>query len=152
MVKPKIAVTMGDPAGIGPEIIVKALSRESVRGQAVCVVVGDAGVLQLAMKTTGIQMKIHRIESAKEAEDAPGVLNLIDMENVRLDAFAWGRVSAMCGQAAYAYIEKSIAMANAGEADAVCTAPINKEALHAAGVPYIGHTEILAPSRGPRIH
>ena len=88
--------------------------------------VGDAGVLQLAMKTTGIQMKIHRIESAKEAEDAPGVLNLIDMENVRLDAFAWGRVSAMCGQAAYAYIEKSIAMANAGEADAVCTAPINK--------------------------
>ena len=108
MVKPKIAVTMGDPAGIGPEIIVKALSRESVRGQAVCVAVGDAGVLQLAMKTTGIQMKIHRIESAKEAEDAPGVLNLIDMENVRLDAFAWGRVSAMCGQAAYAYIEKSI--------------------------------------------
>lgn len=148
MVKPKIAVTMGDPAGIGPEIIVKALSRESVRGQAVCVVVGDAGVLQLAMKTTGIQMKIHRIESAKEAEDAPGVLNLIDMENVRLDAFAWGRVSAMCGQAAYAYIEKSIAMANAGEADAVCTAPINKEALHAAGVPYIGHTEIFGALTG----
>ena len=148
MVKPKIAVTMGDPAGIGPEIIVKALSRESVRGQAVCVVVGDAGVLQLAMKTTGIQMKIHRIERAKEAEDAPGVLNLIDMENVRLDAFAWGRVSAMCGQAAYAYIEKSIAMANAGEADAVCTAPINKEALHAAGVPYIGHTEIFGALTG----
>ena len=72
-----------------------------------------------------------------------GVLNLINLDNVDMDTFAYGKVSAMCGKAAYEYIAKSIELANAGKVDAVATTPINKESLHAAEVPYIGHTEIF---------
>lgn len=148
MKKPKIAVTMGDPAGIGPEIIVKALAQEEVRQKAVSLVIGDAKILRLAMAATGIEMQIHRIGDAGEAVDEKGVLNLIDRENVRMEEFQWGEVSAMCGQAAYEYIETGISLANAREVDGVCTAPINKEALRAAGVPYIGHTEIFGALTG----
>ena len=148
MAKPKIAVTMGDPAGIGPEIIVRALAREEVRQKAVSLVIGDAKILRLAMEATGIELQIHKIGAAGEAVDENGVLNLIDRENVRMDEFQWGQISAMCGRAAYEYIETGISLANAGEVDGVCTAPINKEALRAAGVPYIGHTEIFGALTG----
>ena len=148
MKKPKIAVTMGDPAGIGPEIIVKALAQEEVRQKAVSLVIGDAKILRLAMAATGIEMQIHRIGDSGEAVDEKGVLNLIDRDNVRMEEFQWGKVSAMCGQAAYEYIETGISLANAREVDGVCTAPINKEALRAAGVPYTGPTEILGALTG----
>ncbi len=134
---------MGDPAGIGSEIAVKALFEETVHEKSVCIVVGDEKILRLAMKTTGILLNINLIEKAGDAVDEKGVMNLIDLDNVRMDEFQVGKVSAMCGRAAYEYIEKSIALANAGEVDGVCTAPINKESLRAAEVPYIGHTEIF---------
>ena len=146
--KPRIAVTMGDPAGIGPEIIVKALAQDEVREKAVCVVVGNEEILRLAMKTTGVSLKVHRIARAGEALDEKGILNLIHMDNVRMDEFQWGKVSAMCGRAAYEYIEKSIGLANAREVDGVCTGPINKEALREANIPYIGHTEIFGALTG----
>lgn len=148
MAKSKIAITMGDPAGIGPEIIVRALAREEVWQQAVCLVAGDEKILRLAMEATGTKLRIRRVRSAGEAADEKGVINLMDRENVRMGEFQWGRISAMCGRAAYEYIETGIALANAGEVDAVCTAPINKEALRAAGVPYIGHTEIFGALTG----
>lgn len=143
MRKPVIAVPMGDPAGIGPEIVVKAVNDKKVNSHAVCIVVGDKKVLDMAMKTTGIALHIYEITSVREARDEFGVLNLINLNNVDMKQFVWGKVSAMCGQAAFSYIQKSIELANAGEVDAVSTTPINKEALHAAGVPYIGHTEIF---------
>lgn len=143
MAKPVIALTMGDPAGIGPEIIVKALANHAVREHAVCIVIGDRKVLGLAMETTGMELEIHKIGKAEEARDEKGVLNLIDLDNVDMGAFAWGKASAMCGRAAYGYIEKSIQLANKKEVDAVSTAPINKEAFHEAKIPYIGHTELF---------
>lgn len=88
-------------------------------------------------------MKINEIKEPEEAVDEKGVLNLINLDNVDMDTFAYGKVSAMCGKAAYEYIAKSIELANAGKVDAVATTPINKESLHAAEVPYIGHTEIF---------
>lgn len=148
MRKPIIAVPMGDPAGIGPEIVTKAVNDKAVYDHAVCIVVGDRKVLELAMKTTGIALDIHEIRSVGEARDEMGVLNLINLDNVDMEQFAWGKVSAMCGRAAFTYIQKSIELANEGEADAVSTTPINKEALHAAKVPYIGHTEIFGALTG----
>lgn len=148
MRKPVIAVPMGDPAGIGPEIVMKAVSNKTVYEHAVCIVIGDRRILEAAMETTGIGLLIHEISSVREARDEMGVLNLINLDNVDPEQFAWGKVSAMCGQAAFAYIQKSIELANAGEADAVSTPPINKESLHAAGIPYIGHTEIFGALTG----
>lgn len=143
MKKPVIAIPMGDPAGIGPEIVVKAVCDKAVQEQAVCIVIGDEKVLGLAMKAAGIKLMIQKLQSVVEARDESGILNLIDMDNVVMEQFAWGKVSAMCGKAAFEYIQKSIRLANAGEVDAVSTTPINKEALRAADVPYIGHTEIF---------
>lgn len=143
MKKPVIAIPMGDPAGIGPEIVVKAVCDKNVQEHAVCIVIGDEKVLELAMKAAGIELMIQKLQSAAEARDESGILNLIDMDNVVMEQFVWGKVSAMCGKAAFEYIQKSIELANAGEVDSVSTTPINKEALRAADVPYIGHTEIF---------
>lgn len=148
MRKPVIAVTMGDPAGIGPEIVVKAMGDPAVQEHAVCIVAGDRKVLGLAMEAAGTNLQIHSIGTVQEARKEKGVLNLIDLDNVDMGMFAWGKASAMCGRAAYGYIEKSIQLANGKEVDAVSTAPINKEALYAAGIPYIGHTEIFGALTG----
>ena len=96
-----------------------------------------------AVETLRERVKERKIKEPEEAVDEKGVLNLINLDNVDMDTFAYGKVSAMCGKAAYEYIAKSIELANAGKVDAVATTPINKESLHAAEVPYIGHTEIF---------
>lgn len=141
--KPKIVIPMGDPAGVGPEIIIKTLRDKKVTDMAVCVIVGDLKILKKAMEVTNIQLKVNCITSVSEAKDEYSWLNLFDLNNVVMDEFQWGEVSAMCGKAAFEYIEKSIQLANSGEVDAVTTTPINKEALKAAEIPYIGHTEIF---------
>ncbi|MDY4041069.1 MAG: 4-hydroxythreonine-4-phosphate dehydrogenase PdxA [Collinsella sp.] len=141
--KPIIAIPLGDPAGIGPEITVKSVASAEVAAAANCLVVGDAGIVRQAIQITGAPLAVNVVGSPAEARWEDGVLNLIDLANIDLAAFKMGEVSAMCGQAAFDYIEKSIALANAREVDAVATTPINKEALKAAGVPYIGHTEIF---------
>ena len=117
MKKAVIAVTMGDPAGIGPEIIVKALAAGLTAAQALPIVIGDAKVLQLAMDSTGAQLSINKITRPAEALNQAGILNLIDLDNVKMDEFRWGEVNAGCGQAAFAYIEKSITLAMSGEVD-----------------------------------
>ncbi len=151
MKKTVVAVTMGDPCGIGPEIVVQALAAQETRRQALCLVCGDRGVLQLAMQATGVSLRIHEIRSVQEAADEPGTLNLVslpDTEPVDPACFEWGKVSAMGGRAAYAYIAAAVRLALEGSADAVCTAPVNKESLRAASVPYIGHTEIFGALTG----
>ena len=143
MKKPVIAIPIGDPAGVdlgGRRIIKKS---DEVFQIAVCVIVGDRKILEKAIEITGENLKINEIKEPDEAVDEKGVLNLIDLDNVDMDTFAYGKVSGMCGKAAYEYIAKSIELANAGQVDAVATTPINKESLHAAEVPYIGHTEIF---------
>ena len=143
-----IAVPIGDPAGVGPEIVAKACAQEKVYAAADVVVIGDRQVMENAIRIVGADLKINVISSPSDGDYRPGILNLIDLDNIDLSKFRYGVVQAMCGKAAYAYIEKSIALAMDDEVDAVATTPINKEALHAAEVPFIGHTEIFGALTG----
>ncbi|TAH75030.1 MAG: 4-hydroxythreonine-4-phosphate dehydrogenase PdxA [Anaerolineaceae bacterium] len=145
MLKPYIVIPMGDPAGIGPEISIKALAKTEIYNCANCCIVGDVNVLEVAMAYNGMpKMKINIISSPSEGLYEPGILNVIDLKMIDIDKFETGIVSAECGRAAYAYIEKCTTLCMNGQADAMATTPINKESLHAANVPFIGHTEILA--------
>ena len=148
MKKPLIVVPMGDPAGIGPEIVAKAIADRDLFRIADCIVIGDRKVMETAVRITGERLTIHPIADPAEGDWRENVLNLIDLDNIEMDQFAFGRVDPMCGRAAYAYIEKSIELAMAGRADAVATTPINKESLRAGGIPYIGHTEIFGALTG----
>ena len=141
--KPLIAVPIGDPAGIGPEIVAKALCDKNVFEKANCIVVGDRKIMENAIKIVGSTMKLHIITNVSEAVDDPDFMNFIDLNNIDMSKFEFGKVNPMCGRAAYEYVEKSIQLANNKEVDAVTTTTINKEALKLAGVPYIGHTEIF---------
>ena len=141
MNRPFIAVPLGDPAGIGPEIVVKAVSSTEITDMARCVVVGDYNVIENAVKITNTQIKLHIIEKPEDYKD--GYLNIIAINNIDFTKLRIGEVSAMCGKAAYEYIEKSIKLAMEKQVAAVATPPINKESLKAANIPYIGHTEIF---------
>ncbi|MVB11518.1 D-erythronate 4-phosphate dehydrogenase [Caprobacter fermentans] len=143
MKKPIIAIPIGDPAGIGPEITVRAVSDPVVKNAARCVVVGDRNVVENTYQITGIPLHTNVIENPEDGDYSDGVLNLVNVENIELPKLVIGQISGMCGKAAYEYIAKSIEIANAGKADAVATTPINKESLKKGGVPYIGHTEIF---------
>lgn len=148
MKKALIAVPMGDPAGIGPEIVARAAADPELFQTADCLVIGDRKVMEEAIRITGENLKIHVIQDPADGDYEERVLNLIDLDNIRMEDFVFGRVSAMCGKAAFAYIAKSIELAMQGKADAVATTPINKESLRAGQIPYIGHTEIFGALTG----
>jgi 4-hydroxythreonine-4-phosphate dehydrogenase len=141
---------MGDPAGVGPEITARALAEPGVRKAARLLVVGDARVLEAAVRLAGVDLAVRRLGGAAEATGAAGALEVLDLANADPAAFAVGRVSALCGRAAYEYVERGVRLALAGEVDGIVTGPINKEALAAAGVRHSGHTEILAELTGTR--
>lgn len=141
--KPVVAVTMGDGAGVGPEVTVAALVDESVRAESLPVVMGDKKRLEQAAKIMGIDVEIVPIASIDQAVDETGKINVIDLELLPED-LPWGQLSKEAGNAAYEYIAKAAELAQAGEVQAICTAPLNKEALHMAGHKYPGHTEMLA--------
>ncbi len=128
--------------------MVKSLGAKTVNEAANSIVVGNQGILQRAIEITGVPLKMKVIQKVEEASFQKGVMNLIHLDNVDDSQFAFGQVSGMCGKAAYEYIEKSIGMAMEHKADAVATTPINKEALRAGGIPYIGHTEIFGALTG----
>lgn len=142
--KPLIAVPMGDPAGIGPEISVKALLDPSVTKNTDCFIVGDSRVLAEAARLSGLKTDFHIISTPSMGVFRQGIINVIDLHNADPSEFRMGEISALCGKASYEYIEKCVDLAMKGEADAIATAPINKESLKAGNIPYIGHTEILA--------
>lgn len=141
--KPYIAIPIGDAAGVGPEITVKALADSKVFNTANCVVVGDKKIMEQAVKITGADMRVNVIEKPEDGIYEKDVLNLVDLDNIDMSTFKFGVVQAMCGKAAYEYIAKSIELANSRQVAAVATTPINKEALRAADIHYIGHTEIF---------
>ncbi len=141
---PLLGITMGDPTGAGPEIIVKSLASPEVRGLCRSVVIGDAGVMRAAAQIVGIPAEVRVVSRPGEAEGREGVIPVIDLKNVNLAELVRGRVAASGGAAAYGAIESAIRLALAGEIDAIVTAPLNKEALNLAGYHYSGHTEILA--------
>ncbi len=140
---PFIVVSAGDPAGIGPEIAVKACASREVRDIARVAVVADARVVRQAVRITGLPLRVNAVAEPGEGTYEEGMLNVIDVPNADPAQFEFGRISALCGNAAYQYIEKSVRLALAGKAGAVATAPVNKESFKAAGIPYIGQTEIF---------
>ncbi len=158
MKKPLIAIPMGDPAGIGPEIVAKAAASPETAAAADCLIIGDGTVMEKAIHITGTELTVHKVRMPAEGDTREdlagrcdfreGVLNLIDLSNIDQSRFAYGQVDGMCGRSAYEYIKKSVDLALARQADAVATPPINKEALRAGGIPYIGHTEIFGALTG----
>ena len=148
MRKPLIAVPIGDPAGIGPEIVSRSIDDRELFKIADCIVVGDKKIMENAIKIVGADLKINVVSDMSQCVFEEGIMNIFDLDNIDMDKFQFGKINAMCGRAAYEYIEKSIALAMSGEADAVATTPINKESLHAAEVNYIGHTEIFGALTG----
>ena len=145
---PIIAITMGDPAGVGPEVTVKALGRSEVWDCSRPLIVGDARVLEKAAAVVGSELAFHIVSDPSEARFDPSAPDVLDMHNVDMAALQPGVVAAAGGKASVAYIERATELARAGQADAITTGPINKAALKSADIPYIGHTELLAALLG----
>lgn len=147
--KPLIGITLGDPAGIGPEITVKALKDRRLYERCRPVVIGDAAVLLQAARVTGNpDIRINPIDGPEEGRYEAGSIDVIDMKAVDPDRLEWGKVSAMAGNAAFCYVKKVIDLAMVGRIDATVTNALNKEALNLAGHHYSGHTEIYADFTG----
>lgn len=140
---PIVAITMGDPAGIGPEIIAKLFAEPDLASPPRALVLGDEGMLAREIRALGLPVRIKRVSRPAEADFSPGQLNLLSLTDLPLD-HPRGVVSALAGAAAYRYIATAVQLAQRGEIDGICTAPIHKESLRAAGFRYPGHTEILA--------
>ncbi len=141
--KPTIGITLGDPAGIGPEIVARALQREDVYSACRPLVIGDAGVVRQGVEIVGGSSKVNSITDVAEGAYELGTIDVFDLANVALPALRMGEIQEMCGQAAYDYIAKGVELAQQGVVHAIATGPINKESLKAGQVDYIGHTEIL---------
>ena len=141
--KTKIAIPMGDPAGVGPEIVVKTAVSKEILDLCDLVVIGDKNVLEKAIEICQVNLKIHTIKNVEEGKYEKGILNVIDLENVDMNTLKYGQIQGMCGKAAFEYIKKCVELAMEHKVDAIATTPINKESLKAGNVNYIGHTEIL---------
>lgn len=142
--RPIIAITMGDPAGCGPEIIAKMFMDRLVDDRTRQLCVGDAHMMERAFDIVGSSDHVRAILKASDACYEPGILDVIDLKNIDHKTLVFGEVQAAAGRAGYEYISRSIELAMNGEVDAVVTTPINKEALNLAGFHYSGHTEIFA--------
>ena len=145
MVKPIIGVTMGDPAGIGPEICARALTTPEVQMVANCIVIGDRKAMRQGLKVAKIpNIEINPVKKVAEAKFVRGTIDVLDLKNIEVSRLKIGQVSRAAGKASIEYIERAIRLAMDGKIDAITTAPINKEAIHKAGYKFQGHTEILA--------
>ncbi|WP_308991054.1 4-hydroxythreonine-4-phosphate dehydrogenase PdxA [Mariniflexile litorale] len=142
--KPKIGISMGDPAGIGPEIIIKTLALKDLYSRCSPLVVGDAETMQNEVNALKSSLKINAIENVNDAKFEHGTIDVFDLKNVNNSELKPGVVTAMAGKAAFEAVIKNIELALANKIDATVTAPINKESIHKAGHKYSGHTEIYA--------
>lgn len=142
--RPIIAITMGDPAGIGPEIAAKALAQKDIYRICRPLIVGDAEVMRQGIRIAGVALDVRSIAQVEEAAFQHGGMDAFDLRNVDATHLEPGRVHASAGNAAFEAIEKAIELALDGRVDATVTGPIHKEALNAAGHKYAGHTEIFA--------
>ena len=147
--RPIIAITMGDPASIGPELSVRALAEEEVYQECKPLIVGDKSMLEKALKITGlVGYSLNGVSSPAEGKYEHGTIDVLDMDLVDADTLPIGEVSEEAGEAAFRYVEKAIELAKAGEADATVTNALNKEAINLAGHHFAGHTEIYAKYTG----
>jgi len=140
---PLIAVTMGDGAGVGPEVVVEAVVHPDVLAHCRPIVIGDLTRLQRAAEIRDVDVTFNVVDDIDAIRDEAGVINLIDLGLLDAD-LPWGQLSAQAGDAAFQYIRVACELAMAGKVQAICTAPLNKEALHAGGHVFPGHTELLA--------
>lgn len=150
MKRPVLGITMGDPAGVGPEIIARALAEPGVTAASRPVVVGSAAVMKDALALVGSPLALRAVSRIGDCRWQAGTVECLDLGNVDAATLPRGAVSAAAGRAAYEAIETAVRLAQAGEIDGIVTAPISKEALAAAGLPHSGHTEILAALAGVR--
>ena len=145
MSRPVIGITLGDPAGIGPEIVLGALADGEVCDRCIPVVIGHAGVLRRVSKASGVSAgEIVTVDSPRAATGDKGKVEVLHVETPGMDDIRPGVISAEGGAAANAFVKRACELGLAGEIDAITTTPINKEALRAAGIEHIGHTEMLA--------
>ena len=141
--KPIIAITMGDPCGIGREVIAKALASGDVHATCRPVVVGDVWAMEHALKLTGVPLEVREVESVDDAGLSPKVVDVMDLHNLNPEDITVGHVSATCGKAAMEWVSRAAELALAGQVTAIATAPVNKEAASLAGYTAIGHMELL---------
>jgi 4-hydroxythreonine-4-phosphate dehydrogenase len=144
---PLIAVTMGDPAGIGPEIVARTFAEGGFRNEKPALVVGDPGILERAAKLLELALRVNAISVPEEAAFEPGTVDVLAVGEVQKD-LPFGELDARAGDAAFRYVQRATELASAGRVGAIATAPLNKEAMHLAGHEYPGHTEILAELTG----
>jgi 4-phospho-D-threonate 3-dehydrogenase / 4-phospho-D-erythronate 3-dehydrogenase len=150
--KPQLGLTMGDPAGVGPEICLRVMNDPTVARRCVPVLFGDAGVLR-RVSALGLPALPKQVLSLAQWKQQTGPVTepvLVDCAAVKADSVQPGKVSAECGHAAYVFIEQAIAAAKNGRLEGVVTAPINKESLRLSGVPHPGHTEIFTALTGAK--
>lgn len=153
MYKPIIGITIGDPAGIGPEIVLRALQTEKIYEECKPLVFGTKQLIERAAEATGTEMvDVQVIEDPRTAEYAFGTINIVPCGDYDLSTLEYSREQALAGQIAMDAIHKSIEYGMAGKVDAVTTAPINKVAIKMVGVKHAGHTEIyLAETKAPYV-
>jgi 4-hydroxythreonine-4-phosphate dehydrogenase len=147
--RPIIAMTMGDAAGVGPEVIMKSLAHAELHVQCRPLVIGDAERLRQAGRIVGSFLKVRSlaVDEVDTAEFHPDTVDCVDLQLIPKN-LPWGKLSAVAGDAAYRYVEVAAKLATSGKVAAICTAPLNKEALQAGGHFFPGHTELLAHQTG----
>lgn len=148
--KPSIAITMGDPCGIGPEVVVKALAEPGVFASCRPLVVGNTYAMEQAVHLTGLPLKIREAPDPAQAGLDPGTVDVVDVHNLNPEDITVGEISVACGRAAMEWVSKAGELALAGVVDGLATAPLNKEAASLAGYESIGHMELLQELSGAK--
>ena len=146
----RIAITMGDPAGVGPEIIVKALSHVEIYQKCIPIVIGDYAALADAIRFCNLPIELHQVSEVMEAKGEFGNIDFIPLNKIQQGGWEYKKNSAICGEASFQYVVYGINLAMEGKVQAVVTAPINKESINMAGYHYSGHTEIFAEYTGTK--
>ena len=146
--RPIVGLAMGDAAGIGPELVVKALEHPETTKSLDAVVIGDLKIIRKAAEQANSKLVIKGCKTVGEADFSPDVVNVIDLDNLSVEAYATGEVAPTAGKAAVEYTETAVRMALVREIDAIASAPVNKAAMHKAGYDFAGITELLAHLTG----
>ncbi len=142
--KPILGITMGDPAGIGAEIAVKALAKKEMYDQSLPIIIGDYEAIKEANEFTHLNLKLHEIKDVSEAKGEFGTIDYINMGYLAPRSWEYKKVGKLAGESSFNYVKKGIELALEGKIHAVVTGPINKESINLAGYHYSGHTEIFA--------
>lgn len=148
--KPVLAITMGDPASIGPEIAVKALLRKEIHAICKPLLVGDAIVFQQIIDLLKLNAKVNAVAKVSDAKFELGTIDVFDLGITDINKLEFGKINAMCGDASFQAVKKAIELALVKEVDGTVTGPINKKSINEAGHHYAGHTEIYAHYTGTK--